>query len=177
RASRTGGRLRPASATSSRSVGSGVPSASARDRISSRSFSASTSDAFGTKTAARPKGTGYLLPDGISRDACGRVLSVHIICQLKISDQSWRTRMAPTPVRDGRRAAIVTGGATGVGAAAAVMLAQRGYDVAIMFSKSQTEADETAALCEREGARAIAIKGNVAEDAACKAAVATTVKA
>ena len=34
--------------------------------------------------------------------------------------------MAPTAVRDGRRAAIVTGGATGVGAAAAIMLARRG---------------------------------------------------
>jgi 3-oxoacyl-[acyl-carrier protein] reductase len=85
--------------------------------------------------------------------------------------------MAPTPVRDGRRAAIVTGGATGVGAATAIMLAQRGYDIAIMFNKSRKEADETAAACEREGARAIAIKGNVAEDRDCKAAVAETVKA
>jgi len=85
--------------------------------------------------------------------------------------------MAPTAVRDGRRAAIVTGGATGVGAATAVMLARRGYDVAIMFSKSQMEAEETAAACEREGTRAIATRGNVAEDAACKAAVAATVQA
>lgn len=84
--------------------------------------------------------------------------------------------MAPTPVRDGRRAAIVTGGATGVGAATAIMLARRGYDIAIMFSKSRNEAEETAALCDRAGACAIAIKGNVAEDAACKAAVAETVK-
>ena len=67
--------------------------------------------------------------------------------------------MAPTPVRDGRRAAIVTGGATGVGAATAIMLAQRGYDLAIMFSKSRKEAEETAAACEHAGARAIAIKG------------------
>jgi 3-oxoacyl-[acyl-carrier protein] reductase len=85
--------------------------------------------------------------------------------------------MAPTAVRDGKRAAIVTGGATGVGAATAVMLARRGYDVAIMFSKSRNEAEETAALCEREGARAIAIQGSVAEDAACKSAVAETVQA
>src|ERR1700676_3902730 len=106
-----------------------------------------------------------------------RVLLVHIICQLKISDQSRRTRMASTPVRDGRRAAIVTGGATGVGAATAVMLARRGYDIAIMFSKSRNEAEETAALCRNENVRAIAIQGSVAENAACKAAVDATVKA
>jgi NAD(P)-dependent dehydrogenase (short-subunit alcohol dehydrogenase family) len=80
-------------------------------------------------------------------------------------------------VRDGRRAAIVTGGATGVGAATAVMLARRGYDIAIMFSKSRNEAEETAALCRAENVRAIAIQGSVAEDAACKAAVDATVKA
>jgi len=79
--------------------------------------------------------------------------------------------MAATPVRD-KRAAIVTGGATGVGAATAVMLAQRGYDIAIVFSKSCKEAEETADACERAGARAIAINCNVAEDRDCKAAVA-----
>jgi 3-oxoacyl-[acyl-carrier protein] reductase len=81
--------------------------------------------------------------------------------------------MAPQPEK---RAAIVTGGATGVGAAAAIMLAQRGYDVAIVFSKSRSEADETAALCRREGVNAIAIKGNVAQDEDCKGAVAQAVK-
>ena len=75
------------------------------------------------------------------------------------------------------RAAIVTGGATGVGAATAIQLAKRGYDVAVVFSKSQKEADETVALCKAEGARAIAIKGNVAEDAACKAAIDATIAA
>lgn len=85
--------------------------------------------------------------------------------------------MPPIPEPGRKRAAIVTGGATGVGSAAAIMLARRGYDIAIMFSKSQNEANETAAACEREGARAIAVKGNVAEDTDCKAAVDATVKA
>jgi 3-oxoacyl-[acyl-carrier protein] reductase len=85
--------------------------------------------------------------------------------------------MPPTPEPDRKRAAIVTGGATGVGAAAAIMLAQRGYDIAIVFSKSRKEATETAGLCEREGVRAIAIKGNVAEDADCRAAVDAAVNA
>ena len=39
-----------------------------------------------------------------------------------------------------KRAAIVTGGATGVGAATALALAQRGYNVAIVYSRSAGEA-------------------------------------
>ena len=39
-----------------------------------------------------------------------------------------------------RKSAIVTGSATGVGAATALMLAQRGYDVLINYSKSEREA-------------------------------------
>jgi NAD(P)-dependent dehydrogenase (short-subunit alcohol dehydrogenase family) len=39
-----------------------------------------------------------------------------------------------------RKSAIVTGSATGVGAATALMLAQRGYDVLIKYSKSEREA-------------------------------------
>lgn len=69
------------------------------------------------------------------------------------------------------RVAIVTGGATGVGAAAAIELAQRGYRVAINFSRSKAEADDTVAQCKRAGTDAIAVQGDVADDAACRAAV------
>ena len=41
-----------------------------------------------------------------------------------------------------RKTAIVTGSATGVGAATALLLAQRGYDVLINYAKSQREARE-----------------------------------
>ena len=40
-----------------------------------------------------------------------------------------------------RKAAIVTGSATGVGAATALALAGRGHDVLINYSKSATEAE------------------------------------
>jgi 3-oxoacyl-[acyl-carrier protein] reductase len=73
------------------------------------------------------------------------------------------------------RVAIVTGGATGVGAATAIELAQRGYRVAINYSRSRTEADETVAQCKRVGPDAIAVQGDVADDAACRAAVEATV--
>ena len=39
-----------------------------------------------------------------------------------------------------RKTAIVTGSATGVGAASALMLARRGYDVLINCSRSEAEA-------------------------------------
>ena len=73
------------------------------------------------------------------------------------------------------RVAIVTGGATGVGAATALELAQRGYRVAIVYSRSKTEADESVAACKAAGVDAIAVQGDVADDAACRAAVAAAV--
>ena len=44
-----------------------------------------------------------------------------------------------------RHAALVTGSATGIGAAAAVALARANYDVAVNYSKSEDAARETAA--------------------------------
>jgi 3-oxoacyl-[acyl-carrier protein] reductase len=71
--------------------------------------------------------------------------------------------------------AIITGGATGVGAATALMLAQRGYDIAINYSRSAREAEEIIAACNTAGAEAIAVQGDVADDVACRAVVAATV--
>jgi 3-oxoacyl-[acyl-carrier protein] reductase len=73
------------------------------------------------------------------------------------------------------RVAIVTGGATGVGAATALELAERGYRIAVVYSRSKTEADESVAACKAAGADAIAVQGDVADDAACRAAVAAAV--
>ena len=74
------------------------------------------------------------------------------------------------------RAAIVTGGATGVGAATALMLAERGYRVAINYSRSAREANETVAACKAAGSQAIAVQGDVADDAACRAIVTAAIE-
>ena len=74
-----------------------------------------------------------------------------------------------------RRAAIITGGGTGVGAATAVALACRGYDVAVCYSRSAGEAEDVVAQCKALGADAIAVQGDVAEDAACREMVAAAV--
>jgi 3-oxoacyl-[acyl-carrier protein] reductase len=68
-----------------------------------------------------------------------------------------------------RKAAIVTGSATGVGAATALGLARRGYDLLINCSKSVQEAQETEAACRQAGADTLLMQGDVADDHACRA--------
>lgn len=75
-----------------------------------------------------------------------------------------------------KKVAIVTGSATGLGAAAALMLAQKGWNVVINYTKSLKEAQETEAACRAAGADTLLAQGDVAEDADCKAMVAATVQ-
>ncbi|MAP12964.1 MAG: oxidoreductase [Gammaproteobacteria bacterium] len=63
---------------------------------------------------------------------------------------------------------IITGGGTGVGAAAAKMLAERGAKLVINYSRSADEAQATAKECETLGAETLVCQANVAEDADCK---------
>lgn len=73
-----------------------------------------------------------------------------------------------------KKVALVTGSATGVGAATALGLAQRGYNVVINYSKSESEAKASEAACRAAGADTLLVQGDVSDDAACKAMVATT---
>ena len=67
-----------------------------------------------------------------------------------------------------RKVAIVTGSATGVGAAAAIMLAERGCNVVINYTRSKAEAEDTAQKCTAAGAETLIYQGDVAEDTACQ---------
>ena len=67
--------------------------------------------------------------------------------------------------------ALVTGGSRGIGRAIALKLAQDGCDVAILYAGRKEAADETVALLEKAGSRALAIQCNVADGAAAEAAV------
>jgi 3-oxoacyl-[acyl-carrier protein] reductase len=67
-----------------------------------------------------------------------------------------------------RKAAIVTGSATGVGAATALALARRGYDVLINYSRSEAEAKLSQAACREAGADTLLLRGDVAVDADCR---------
>lgn len=68
-----------------------------------------------------------------------------------------------------RKVAIITGSGSGVGAATAVMLARRGYDIVINYSKSEAGAQQTQDACQQQGADTLLVRGDVSEDAACKA--------
>lgn len=68
-----------------------------------------------------------------------------------------------------RRIAIVTGAASGVGAATALLLAQRGHDVLLNFHRSAHLVGEAVDACQAAGADAFAVQGDVGSDEACRA--------
>lgn len=63
---------------------------------------------------------------------------------------------------------IVTGSASGIGAASAIMLAGRGARVVVNYSKSEEAARATLAACEAAGAEALLVRADVAQDADCR---------
>jgi 3-oxoacyl-[acyl-carrier protein] reductase len=71
-----------------------------------------------------------------------------------------------------RKAALVTGAATGIGRAVAVRLAAQGLAVAINYSRSEAEARETLQAVVAQGVPGILCQVNVADDAAVRAMVA-----
>ncbi len=61
--------------------------------------------------------------------------------------------------------AVVTGGAKRMGRAIALGLAKHGYDVAVHFHRSKTEAEDVVREIEALGRRAIAIKADLSKEA------------
>ena len=57
---------------------------------------------------------------------------------------------------------LVTGGSRGIGAATALMAAQRGYAVAVNYTRDAQAAGEVVGRIKAAGGRAVAIKGDVA---------------
>jgi NAD(P)-dependent dehydrogenase (short-subunit alcohol dehydrogenase family) len=73
-----------------------------------------------------------------------------------------------------KRAYIVTGSASGVGAAVARALARSGAAVAINYSKSAQDAERVAAECRTLGGDAIAVRCDVSQDDDCRSLAAAT---
>jgi NAD(P)-dependent dehydrogenase (short-subunit alcohol dehydrogenase family) len=64
------------------------------------------------------------------------------------------------------RKALITGGDSGMGRAAAIAYAREGADVAInYFSTEESDAQEVIALIKAEGRKAIALPGDLREEA------------
>jgi len=68
--------------------------------------------------------------------------------------------------------AIVTGSASGLGAATAAILAKAGARIVVNYSNSKVEAEATADRCRDAGAEVVVIQGDVARDEDCKKIVA-----
>jgi 3-oxoacyl-[acyl-carrier protein] reductase len=69
---------------------------------------------------------------------------------------------------------IVTGSATGIGAACALELARRGCRPVINYTKSEEEARATLAQCEALGVEPLLVQANVANDDDCRRLAETT---
>jgi NAD(P)-dependent dehydrogenase (short-subunit alcohol dehydrogenase family) len=68
--------------------------------------------------------------------------------------------------------AVVTGSASGLGAATAAILAKGGARIVINYSSSAKEAEATADLCRAAGAEVVVVQGDVSKDEDCKKIVA-----
>jgi NAD(P)-dependent dehydrogenase (short-subunit alcohol dehydrogenase family) len=68
--------------------------------------------------------------------------------------------------------AIVTGSASGLGAATAAILANRGARLVINYSSSQKEAEQTADICRSAGGEVVVVQGDVSRDEDCRKIVA-----
>ncbi len=75
------------------------------------------------------------------------------------------------------RAALITGGDSGIGRAVAVLFAREGADVGLVYLREEQEdAEETRAAVEREGRRALLIPGDVRDPRFCRRAVGQVVE-
>ena len=74
------------------------------------------------------------------------------------------------------KVALVTGGGTGIGKATSLLFAREGADVAVNFSRSRGDAEETVAEIRQLGSRAIAVCADISNDAAVRSMVGKVVK-
>ncbi|PTM94218.1 SDR family oxidoreductase [Mycoplana dimorpha] len=75
------------------------------------------------------------------------------------------------------KAALITGGDSGIGRSVAVLFAREGADVAITHLAEEEDAKTTAAAVEKEGRKCLVLKGDVKDAAFCQSAVEQAVKA
>jgi NAD(P)-dependent dehydrogenase (short-subunit alcohol dehydrogenase family) len=75
------------------------------------------------------------------------------------------------------KAALITGGDSGIGRSVAVLYAKEGADVAIVYlPEEQRDAEETKQVVEAQGCRCLLIPGDVKDSQFCQSAVEQTVK-
>jgi NAD(P)-dependent dehydrogenase (short-subunit alcohol dehydrogenase family) len=75
------------------------------------------------------------------------------------------------------KAAVISGGDSGIGRAVAVAFAREGADVAILHLEEHGDAEETARAIEAEGRRCLRLAGDIGDEARCRAMVDEAVRA
>ncbi|MDY6924417.1 MAG: SDR family oxidoreductase [Pseudomonadota bacterium] len=75
------------------------------------------------------------------------------------------------------KAALITGGDSGIGRAVAIAYAREGADVVIGYLDEDDDARETARWVEEAGRRCLTVKGDLADPAHCRALIDRTVEA
>ena len=90
--------------------------------------------------------------------------------QMKIQPDYGETSYVGSGRLEGR-AAIVTGADSGIGRAVALAFAREGADVLISFLEENEDAQETVRLVHSAGRRAIAVAGDITQEAHCQALV------
>jgi NAD(P)-dependent dehydrogenase (short-subunit alcohol dehydrogenase family) len=113
--------------------------------------------------------------------------TAHHPAQEQDREPGLRSAMVPKPRSEMReyraagklegKAALITGGDSGIGRAVAIGCAKEGADVAIVYLDEHEDAASTRMLVEQEGRRCIIIAGDIGDEAFCKDAVARTVEA
>src|SRR5688572_6983220 len=66
------------------------------------------------------------------------------------------------------KAAIITGGDSGIGRAVALAFAREGADVLISYLDEHSDAEETVRIVEKEGRRCVSVAGDIGDEAHCK---------
>ena len=66
------------------------------------------------------------------------------------------------------KAALITGGDSGIGRAVALAFAREGADVLISYLNEEPDAQETLRVVEEAGRKAIAVPGDIGEEAHCR---------
>jgi NAD(P)-dependent dehydrogenase (short-subunit alcohol dehydrogenase family) len=74
------------------------------------------------------------------------------------------------------KAAVITGGDSGIGRAVALAFAREGADVLISYLSEDSDAKETARAVEAEGRKCISVPGDISEEAHCQAIIDRAVK-
>jgi len=99
-----------------------------------------------------------------------------LTCRFRISHSAFRIGGWGLISLAGKRA-FVTGGGRGIGRATALLLARAGASVAVGYRERKKEAEETTEAVRRSGGQAVAVGGDLGNNATARAAVSEAVRA